>query len=92
MGRVLIEAAACSKPRVGTLVEGIPTVIAHESDGLLVPVDDVDALAKALARLMGDAELRKQYGRAAAHRVATDLSVPAFVQNNRELARRVFAA
>src|SRR6185436_18436702 len=35
MGRVLLEAMASGKPRVGARIEGIPTVINDGSDGLL---------------------------------------------------------
>lgn len=36
MGRVLVEAMACGKPRIGSRVDGIPNVIEHDVDGLLV--------------------------------------------------------
>jgi glycosyltransferase involved in cell wall biosynthesis len=74
MGRVLLEAAAAGKPRVGTAVDGIPTVIRDGVDGLLVPKEDDAALAQALARLMGSAELRRSLGRAARERVRREFS------------------
>lgn len=62
MGRVLLEAMACCKPRIGADIEGIPTVIDDGKDGLLFkPGDPVDLAAK-LDRLMGDGNLRKQLG------------------------------
>ena len=62
MGRVLLEAMACAKPRIGSDLEGIPTVIADGVDGLLFRPGDADDLAAKLDRLMGDANLRKQMG------------------------------
>ncbi|MEV0145584.1 MULTISPECIES: glycosyltransferase [unclassified Nonomuraea] len=41
-------------------------VVTHEVDGLLVPPEDVGALAAALDRLMGDRELRLRIGKRAA--------------------------
>lgn len=62
MGRVLLEAMACSKPRVGSEIEGIPTVITDGKDGLLFKAGDAEDLADKLDRLMGDPDLRRQLG------------------------------
>lgn len=62
MGRVLLEAAACCKPRLGSDIEGIPTVIENGVDGLLFAPNDASDLAAKLDRLMGDANLRKELG------------------------------
>ncbi|HKP97272.1 MAG TPA: glycosyltransferase family 4 protein [Fibrobacteria bacterium] len=64
MGRVLLEAMACAKPRVGADVEGIPTVIEDGVDGLLFQAGNADDLAAKLDLLMGDAALRKSLGMA----------------------------
>jgi len=40
-------------------------ILANEVDGLLVPPEDVDALAEAMARLISDAELRQRLGETA---------------------------
>jgi glycosyltransferase involved in cell wall biosynthesis len=49
-GIVLIEALALGKPVIATRCGG-PESIVREQDGLLVPTDDVAALAQALRRL-----------------------------------------
>jgi len=54
----LIEAAASGCALVTTDVPGCREVVTHEVDGLLVPVRDGDALARALARLQEDPALR----------------------------------
>jgi glycosyltransferase involved in cell wall biosynthesis len=60
MGSVLIEAMAAGLPVVASAVGGIPEVVRHGETGLLVPPDDVDALAAALDRLVGDPDLRSR--------------------------------
>ncbi len=47
---VLNEAAACGKPVIATRCGGPEDIVTKET-GLLVPVDDVDALADAMARM-----------------------------------------
>ena len=54
---VLVEAMAAGAPVVATNVSGIPELIEHEVNGLLVPPDDPDALADALMRLHEDRAL-----------------------------------
>ena len=81
MGRVFIEAARCGKPRVGTKVGGIPTVITDGVDGFLVPPDDEKALANTLRKLMESADLRKQLGEAAYQRSLDSFSESAYFEN-----------
>src|SRR5208282_5506647 len=66
---VLMEAMAMEIPCVTTHIAGIPELIRDGEDGLLVTPSDTDALAKALARLMDDAELRQQLGKSGRARV-----------------------
>jgi glycosyltransferase involved in cell wall biosynthesis len=53
-GRVLVEAMASQVPVVATSVGGIPEVCTDGVTGLLVPPDDVDALATAIALTLTD--------------------------------------
>ncbi len=61
----LLEAAACGRPMIATDVPGCREVVIHEKTGLLVPVDDPDALAAAMLRLAGAPQQRKKFGDAA---------------------------
>lgn len=51
-GRVVIEAMATGRPIVATQAGGVLDVVQHEKTGLLVPPQDVAALAEALERLV----------------------------------------
>jgi glycosyltransferase involved in cell wall biosynthesis len=68
---VLVEAMAAGAPVVATGVSGIPELVAHEENGLLVPPDDPEALAEALLRLHRDAELTARLSAAARETVRT---------------------
>lgn len=59
---VLMEAMAMEIPCVAPWVNGIPEIITHERDGLMVPPGDAAALASAIRRLMDNAELRSALG------------------------------
>lgn len=61
----LLEAMACGKPCVVTSVGGIPSVIDDGANGLMLPAEQPQAMAQAMARLIGDAGLRRQLGAAA---------------------------
>ena len=61
----LIEAAACALPLVTTDVPGCREVVSDGVDGLLVPVRDAAALARAIARLQDDPALARRLGVAA---------------------------
>jgi glycosyltransferase involved in cell wall biosynthesis len=60
----LLEAAFAGRPFVATAVGGTPD-LAEDGAGLLVGVDDHAATAAALARLIEDADLRREAGRRA---------------------------
>lgn len=63
MGRVLLEAMACSKPRIGSDAGGIPMVIKDEVDGLIFKSEDVQDLTEKLTTLIDSEELRIKLGR-----------------------------
>lgn len=66
LAMVLCEAGAAGLPLVSTAVGGIPEIVRDGETGLLVPPDDVRALAAALSRLVEDPTLRRGLGANAA--------------------------
>jgi len=60
LGLALQEALYRGCPAVGSRAGGIPELIDHESNGLLVPPIDVDALAAAMDRMLSDDGLRRK--------------------------------
>ena len=57
-GMVFLEAMASGLVAVGTNTGGIPEIIQHDYNGLLVPVGSPEDLAQAIARLASDPALR----------------------------------
>lgn len=92
MGRVLLEAMACGKPRIGARVDGIPTVIEDGRDGLLFRPGDAGDLAEKLDHLMGDAALRGGLGRAGRVRAAEEFNADAYFRRLLDFYGRVLKA
>jgi glycosyltransferase involved in cell wall biosynthesis len=70
--RVLLEAMAAGLPVVTSRVSGIPSLITHDVNGLLVDAPSAPAVAEAVMRIVGDAALRRRliaagYATARAH-------------------------
>jgi glycosyltransferase involved in cell wall biosynthesis len=61
-GLTVLEAAACGTPAVASDAPGLRDAVRDGETGLLVPPDDVAALAGALGRVLGDAALRERLG------------------------------
>jgi len=61
----LLEAAACGRPLIATDVPGCREIVINDKTGLLVPVDDPQALAAAILRLARSSPLRIRFGVAA---------------------------
>ena len=72
---VLMEAMAMEVPVVASRVMGIPELVEDGRSGLLVPPGRSRALADALARLAGSADLRRELGRAGRGRVEAVFSL-----------------
>jgi glycosyltransferase involved in cell wall biosynthesis len=61
-GIVYLEAWAYGVPVIGAYAGGVPDVIAHDENGLLVPFGDVRSLASSIERLVDDPTLRERLG------------------------------
>jgi glycosyltransferase involved in cell wall biosynthesis len=73
----LLEGMALSRPVVATPVDGIPELVRDGETGALVPLDDANALAAAIGRLLDDPALRRSWGEAGRCRVQEHFSAAA---------------
>jgi glycosyltransferase involved in cell wall biosynthesis len=92
LGRVAVEAAYRGRAVLGSNRGGIPDVVREGVNGLLVEPDDVDALANALASLLGDVRTANRLGEGA-RIVAEDLDVTAdaYAANVKAIVERALA-
>jgi glycosyltransferase involved in cell wall biosynthesis len=68
-GNVIIEAMACGVPVVSTDCDyGPREIIRHNESGLLVPVENVDALAEAIGSVVDDQQLASRLAESARRR------------------------
>lgn len=74
-GLVAAEAMSYALPVVATRWKGLPELITHGEDGLLVPPGETEALTAALGQILDDPELAQRLGERAAQRVREDFSL-----------------
>jgi glycosyltransferase involved in cell wall biosynthesis len=84
MSNALLEYMAAARPIVATAVGATPELIRDGIDGLLVPAGDVDALTKAIRRLLTDRTLACRLGASARERVVQRYSRAAMVRRFEE--------
>ncbi|HEX5377327.1 MAG TPA: glycosyltransferase [Phenylobacterium sp.] len=85
LGNVVIQAWAHGLPVVAAASQGPAALIRDGEDGLLTPVDDSDALAAAIQRLLDDRALRDGLARNGLARVTAEFSEAAVVAQWRAL-------
>ncbi len=80
LGMSVVEAMAQRVCPLASDVGGLPELIRHEQDGLLVPTEDSVAVADAIRRLYHDSGLRSRLAESAYRRAARDFSIAAWAQ------------
>jgi len=61
-GKVVAEAMACEVPVVASKVGGIPEIISHKFNGLLIKPRSVEQLTEAINSVLGDRDFAKKLG------------------------------
>ena len=86
LGLALQEALFAGCPSIGSRVGGIPELIDHGTNGILVAPGNATDLAHALDALMSDPAAREHYGRAAVQTISTKgMTVEHMVKQHLEL-------
>ena len=77
--KVLLEAMACGRAIITTDLPGCRETVDHESNGLLIPGQDVDALVRAITHMLDNPTLLKSYGDAGRKKVEGEFTTGAVV-------------
>ena len=86
---VILEAMAAGLPVVATPVGGIPEVVIHQETGLLVPVEDVQALGDAILRLLQNPNIKDEMGNKGLKMVNNNFSVEKMCEEVFEIYEKV---
>jgi phosphatidylinositol alpha-mannosyltransferase len=89
-GMVITRAFACATPVVASDIPGYREILSEET-GALVPPDDPDALAVAVASLLADESGRAERGRAARERAVTEYAWPLLARRLEDCYERALA-
>jgi len=91
-GLVTVEAWANRLPLIAAASAGPAALIQDDQDGLLVPIDDVAAMAASLTRLLDEPGLHQRLVEAGWRRYQTEFTEAAAVARCLDLFRRLLAA
>lgn len=75
----VLEAMSYGLATISTPVGGVPQVISDGLNGILFPVDDVEALTRILDQLMSDTALKEWIGKSGRRRIEEAFSLEAFL-------------
>lgn len=88
----IVEAMHAGLPIVSTAVGGIPELVRHEEEALLVPPGAPAALAEAICRLAADPAFGRRLGDAALARARREFTIEAMVARTAAIYEELLAA
>lgn len=80
-GTVFVQAWASKTPLITTESDGPRQFVRHESDGLMIPIDDVAAMSAAISRLISDPDLSQKLVENGYQRYVNEFTKEKCVQN-----------
>jgi glycosyltransferase involved in cell wall biosynthesis len=92
LGVSLLQAAACGVPIIGGRAGGIPEVVHHGRNGLLMTPGNVAELTQALTQLLASPAERARMGHAGRELVESTFSIGAMIQGNRRCYEELLTA
>ncbi|MCD6287888.1 MAG: glycosyltransferase family 4 protein [Candidatus Hydrogenedentes bacterium] len=87
----ILDAMACGTPVVATHAGGIPEIVRHEYNGLMVPARDPKSLAEAVVRMLDDRKLAERLAETARNTVIEQFTIDSMVEGNLAVYREMLA-
>lgn len=81
LSNVLLESMAAGVPTIASDTGGIPELVEHNHNGLLVPVQNHVALAEAMEKILDDDDLAGKYSRLAVKKAEEEFSIERMVRD-----------
>jgi glycosyltransferase involved in cell wall biosynthesis len=91
-GRVLLEAMACRKPIIGARAGAVPEIVVEGITGLTFVPGDAEALAAAIATLLGDPARASAMGEQGYRRLLAEFQISRNVESTQTLYEAALAA
>lgn len=85
LGISVLEASACGLPSIVANCTGLAETVVDGVTGMKVEPDSVEAMRDAMLVLAKDAELRKEYGKAALERVEREFSIDNYKESIKKI-------
>jgi len=85
----LMEAMACARPVIATMVGGVPELISQDENGLLVYPSDSQALCVAIISLIKDGDKARMLGEAAKRLITEKFGIDNMAKETERLYRKV---
>jgi glycosyltransferase involved in cell wall biosynthesis len=85
LSNALLEAMATALPVIATRVSGTADVVTDGEDGLLIPPESSESLAKAMATVMQQPDLARRLGQQARQKMLRAFSLDSVAQQYSEL-------
>lgn len=92
LGVSLLQAASAGVPIIASNAGGMPEVVHHQKNGLLIEVGDTQSLAAGIRLIMDDEKLRSNMQKAGPEIIQQYFSIPSMIQGNLQVYRQVLSA
>jgi glycosyltransferase involved in cell wall biosynthesis len=89
MPNAVLEAMACEKSVIATAVGGVTDVLQDKKNGLLINVNDSNALANAIANLLNNPEKRMELGKSARETITSEFAPEKELEANLNVYRKI---
>ncbi|HSG72280.1 MAG TPA: glycosyltransferase family 4 protein [Planctomycetaceae bacterium] len=89
LGTIMLQAMGQGRPVIATNTGGVASVVTNRANGLIVPAEDVDALADGMIELLSKPDWARELGEAARLLVRREFGVERMLERTAEVYREL---